>query len=107
MIIIIIIAIMILLILIRRRGRMIIIIMRDSSEIDTAKEERDVRDGRGRQRFLITILLPERNLLLFYSQRGILYYSAHSNSTPREESFTIPLILILRTPSDDCPRGHT
>ena len=29
-----------------------------------------------------TILLPERNPLLFYSQRGILYYS-----TPREESF--------------------
>ena len=35
-----------------------------------------------------TILLPERNPLLFYSQRGIgiLYYS-----TPREESFTILL----------------
>ena len=30
-----------------------------------------------------TILLPEGNPLLFYSQRGILYYS-----TPREESFT-------------------
>ena len=30
-----------------------------------------------------TILLPERNPLLLYSQRGILYYS-----TPREESFT-------------------
>ena len=29
----------------------------------------------------LTILLPERNPLLFYSQRGILYYS-----TPREES---------------------
>ena len=33
-----------------------------------------------------TILLPERNPLLFYSQRVILYYS-----TPREESFTILL----------------
>ena len=32
------------------------------------------------------LLLPERNPLLFYSQRGILYYS-----TPREESFTILL----------------
>ena len=30
------------------------------------------------------LLLPERNPLLFYSQRGILYYS-----TPREESLTI------------------
>ena len=33
-----------------------------------------------------TILLRERNPLLFYSERGILYYS-----TPREESFTILL----------------
>ena len=32
------------------------------------------------------ILLRERNPLLFYSERGILYYS-----TPREESFTILL----------------
>ena len=37
---------------------------------------------------LTSILLPERNPLLFYSQRGILYYS-----TPREESFTISIYL--------------
>ena len=57
------------------------------------------RPGRGRQHICLvvlvishkfpreesfTILLRERNPLLFYSERGILYYS-----TPREESFTI------------------
>ena len=38
------------------------------------------------QSMSIDRLLRERNPLLFYSERGILYYS-----TPREESFTIPL----------------
>ena len=41
----------------------------------------------------ISVLLRERNPLLFYSERGILYYS-----TPREESFTILLDPICPQP---------